>query len=282
MWRAKPASAMHFYGYGLSTMRDVTPDQALASMLFEARQASTPLQTVPETLVPMNATASYAVQDVVADALRQSGAGEIVGWKVGAATPTATPTCAPLHRTTVFESGHNLSPSFCRYHGVEAEIAYSFSRDLPARQTPWTQSEVEDSIGAIHGAIELLDTRFTEPNTQHDLSHLADQGSHGILVVGRGMTEWRNFSPVTLPLSLLIDGCEEIKKVGGNHAGDPMRLLTWLANHAATRGMPLRAGTIVTTGSTMGTLFVEKEARICVTFEGLFPVELRMGRPLQF
>ncbi len=112
------------------------PDVHLASLLLDARRTNKPLHTVPETIVPLNSKAAYAVQDVVARALSEAGKGEIVGWKVGAATPTALPSCAPLHRTTVFESGHDLSPSFCRFHGVEAEIAYSFKTDLPPGRNP--------------------------------------------------------------------------------------------------------------------------------------------------
>ncbi|GBR03525.1 2-keto-4-pentenoate hydratase [Asaia siamensis] len=265
----------------LQTATETAPDALLASMLLEARRTNKPLQTVPETIVPINPKAAYAVQDVVALALSESGKGEIVGWKVGAATPTALPSCAPLHRATVFESGQDLSPSFCRFHGVEAEIAYSFRSDLSARAEPWTKEEVADAIGAIHGAIELLDTRFVTPNSQHNLSHLADQGSHGVLVVGRGVTSWRDFSPTTLPMTMLVNGEKRYDQQGGNKAGDPLRLLTWLANHAIERGRPLRAGDVVTTGSTMGTLFLDDPAEICVSFEGLFPVEARLGAPFR-
>lgn len=265
----------------LQTATDTAPDALLASMLLEARRTNKPLHTVPETIVPINPKAAYAVQDVVARVLSETGKGEIVGWKVGAATPTATPSCAPLHKATVFESGHDLSPSFCRFHGAEAEIAYSFAKDLPARSTPWTTEEVAEAIGAIHAAIELLDTRFVAPDTQHNLSHLADQGSHGALIVGRGVTTWRDFTPTTLPMTMLVNGEKRYDQLGGNKAGDPLRLLTWLANHAIERGRPLRAGDVVTTGSTMGTLFLEDPSDICVSFEGLFPVEARIGRPFR-
>lgn len=264
-----------------TTATDTAPDVLLASLLLEARRTNKPLHTVPETIVPINAKAAYAVQDVVSQALSQSGKGEIVGWKVGAATPTATPSCAPLHRATVFESGHDLSPSFCRFHGVEAEIVYSIGKDLPAREAALTVEDVAGSIAAIHAAIELLDTRFVAPDTQHNFSHLADQGSHGALIVGRGVTNWRDFTPTSLPMTMLVNGEKRYDQQGGNKAGDPLRLLVWLANHAIERGHPLKAGDVVTTGSTMGTLFLEDPAEICVAFEGLFPVETRIGAPFR-
>jgi len=68
---------------------------------------------------------------------------------------------------------------------------------------------------------------------------------------------------------LLIDGKEVKHAVGGNPAGHPKRLLGWLANHAATRGKPLTAGTIVTTGSHTGITIAPPGARVTVRFAGL-------------
>ncbi len=50
---------------------------------------------------------------------------------------------------------------------------------------------------------------------------------------------------------------EQVEAAGGNPAGDPLRLVTWLANHGAHRGRPLRAGDIVAMGSCTGLRFVK-------------------------
>ncbi len=57
--------------------------------------------------------------------------------------------------------------------------------------------------------------------------------------------------------------------VGGNAAGHPRRLLTWLANHCARRGRALAAGDIVTTGTHTGLVFAAPGATATVRFPGV-------------
>ena len=44
--------------------------------------------------------------------------------------------------------------------GIEAEIAYSFARDLPPEDAPYSREAVLDAIASMHPAIEVVDTRF--------------------------------------------------------------------------------------------------------------------------
>jgi 2-keto-4-pentenoate hydratase len=61
---------------------------------------------------------------------------------------------------------------------------------------------------------------------------------------------------------LEIDGVNRGESIGGNTAGDPVRLLVWLANHAALRGLPLGAGDIITSGALTGMNVVDHPAKI--------------------
>ena len=249
---------------------------ALSDALLEARR--TPGGTVdalPAGLSLPDDAAAYAVQDAVARALWES-AGPVVGWKVGAASPDATPFCAPLHRATLFYSDTRLPPGLCRVFGVEAEIVYRIGRDLPFRTEGWDEAAVRDAIASAHPAIEIFDTRFPRPFQHARLIHLADQGNHGALVIGEGITDWASLHPVTEPVRLIVDGAVRMAHRGGNSAGDPIRLLVWLANHAAARGMPLKAGDVVTTGSMTGTEFVPAGTVVRVEFGSLAPVSVTM------
>ncbi|MFT9096596.1 MAG: fumarylacetoacetate hydrolase family protein, partial [Gluconobacter cerinus] len=157
---------------------------------------------------------------------------------------------------------------------VEAEIVYIFRKDLPFRETPWTQAEVCEAIGSAHAAIEIFDTRFCEAGSQDGLVHLADQGNHGALIYGPGISTWQQLTPVTEQVKLVLDDQIAIEHAGGNSAGDPIRLLVWLANHAAKRGLPLEAGTVVTTGSMTGTKFVPAGTTAKVEIGSLVPVSV--------
>ncbi|ATU73058.1 2-keto-4-pentenoate hydratase 2 [Gluconacetobacter sp. SXCC-1] len=229
-----------------------SPSPALTD-LFRAIRAGEmpPPATVDPALVPATETAAYAVQDAVG-----RGLGPIVGWKVGASGPEAEPAAAPIHAGTVFGTGATVPHGLCRHLGVEGEIGYRFARALPARPRAYARAEVLAAIGTIHPVIEIVDTRFEKPASQHHLLHLADQQSHGALIVGPGQTAWQAVNPVAERVVLSIDGRVVADHTGGNAAGDPLRLLVWLANHAARRGIGIGAGCLVTTGSATGTVFV--------------------------
>lgn len=235
-----------------ATMSSLHP---AATSLLGVRAGEAPLDSLDPACAPSSETEAYLVQDQVARALATAH-GPVTGWKVGAPSPEAEPFAAPLHQSTLFEGDTQLPRGLCRYFGIEAELVYRFGRDLPAQATPWTLAQVLDAIETVHTAIEVIDTRFTRPGSQPRLVHLADQASHGALIVGRGSEGWRRLSPVCETVRLDLSDGRAIEHIGGNSAGDPRRLLVWLANHAAARGMPLRAGHTVTTGSMTDTLFV--------------------------
>lgn len=205
---------------------------------------------------PADEAEAYAIQDAVARRL-----GPVTAWKVGAATPDAEPFRAPINAATVFEGTGHLPANLFQVIGVEAEIAYRFGRDLPAREQPYTRDEVLDAVASVHPAWEIVDTRFTGFGSQDRLSHMADQFNHGALIVGPAIADWHALDPLTESVTLEVDGETKVETVGGNSAGDPVRLLVWMANVGARSFGGLHAGEVVTTGSCTGTVFVQPGSR---------------------
>lgn len=247
----------------------------LAESFLRVRAGAPALPRVPDGCDVPSPDAAYQVQHATLRAL----GGRIAGWKVGAATPDSEPFAAPILDATLFDDGaptrsSTLPQGLCRHIGVEAEIAYRFGRALPPRAIPYTTDEVCDAIASVHTAIEIIDTRFVEPGSQPALDHLADQQSHGTLFVGPGIADWRGLVPVQERVTLAIDGAVVADHPGGNSAGDPIRTLVWLAAHAARYADGLAAGTVVTTGSTTGTLFVPPGTRVSATFAHLGTLSL--------
>ena len=60
--------------------------------------------------------------------------------------------------------------------------------------------------------------------------------------------------------------------------GHPFEALTWLANHAASSGHPLRAGDVVLTGSVVETKWVEPGDTVRVEIEGLGEASVTFAR----
>lgn len=242
----------------------------VAEAFLRVRAGAPPLERLPDGNLVSSEDEAYHIQHATLRAL----GGRIAGWKVGARSPTATPAAAPILDATLFDAAHVLPRGLCRLIGVEAEIAYRFGRDLPPRDAPYTAQEIRDAIISMHTAIEILDTRFVKPGSQPVFDHLADQQSHGALFIGPGITDWCAVAPMEERVTLTINGAVAVDHVGGNAAGDPIRMLVWLASHAARHAGGLTAGTVVTTGSTSGTVFVEPGTQIRAGFSHLGSLSL--------
>ncbi|HKW53149.1 MAG TPA: fumarylacetoacetate hydrolase family protein, partial [Stellaceae bacterium] len=163
-----------------------------------------------------------------------------------------------------------------RLRGIEGELALRFGRALPPRDAPYGEDEVWAAVDTLHPAIELVESRFADFRMMDKLAVLADFGSNGAFCYGAPVRDWRAVDFLRQPSSLVIDGKEMANAVGGNAAGHPRRLLTWLANHG-TRGRGIGAGDIVTTGTHTGLVFAEPGAHVTVRFAGLGEASLTLA-----
>jgi 2-keto-4-pentenoate hydratase len=246
--------------------------EALAELLLAARRSFTPIATLPASLVPASAEAAYAVQDLTARAL-----GRIAGWKVGAASPSAEPNCAPLFAELVAPSPARFPAARFRLGGIEGELAFRFAKPLPPRPTLYGEDEVWQAVATLHPAIELVETRFADLKTPDKLALLADNQANGAFCFGAGVAAWREIDYLQQPARLTLDGALAASAVGGNAAGHPRRLLAWLANHLSRRGRGIEAGDIVTTGTHTGLVFAAPGATATVQFPGIGEASLTLS-----
>ena len=251
---------------------------ASAAVITMARQGRVPRPLdLPAALRPRNAQETYAVQDLV---VRERG--EIAGWKVGAASAQAVPARAALTRDSVWvaEGGaavHLPAAGFV-VRGVEAEWVYGLHADLPVRAEPYGPAEVLAAVGGVRAGIEVCDTRFAAWGVQGEWSRLADQACHGALIVGSGTDRVEAADAMAQCVVLSINGAVAAQPPGwSNPAGDPLRLLTWLANVGSRSLGGLRAGQWVTTGSCTGTILVAPGTTVVAEFPCLGRAELRLA-----
>ena len=235
----------------------------MSGALLAARRSGP--QPAWRDILPADRAAAYAIQDATVAAL-----GPIGGWKVGAKSPDAEPICAPLPASGIVASGATLTGPAWRLRGIEAEVALRVARDLDGGPLP------PDAFDAVLPAIEVVETRLADFQVSDPLAQLADLQSHGALVLGASAA----LAPGQLDLRvvevrLTFDGTEVAHTRGGNPAEDVWRLLQWLATHVAARGLPLRAGQVVTTGSLTGMLFTVQGARVEAILTRIGTVGLR-------
>jgi 2-keto-4-pentenoate hydratase len=245
---------------------------ALAGLLLAARLERRPLEGIPAEFVPRDADEACAVQNATAAAL-----GTVGGWKVGASSPIAEPSAAPLLAAVIRPGPARWELPAGVSVGIEGELAFRFARPLPPRAELYGEEEVWDAIDTLHPAIELVQSRFDDPAAVDKLALLADNLANYGFCYGAALPDWRQIDFLRQPVSLIVDGAERARAVGGNAAGHPRRLLAWLANHCARRGRGLAASDIVTTGTHTGLITLPAPATVVVHFASVGEARLTLA-----
>lgn len=242
---------------------------ALATALVAAHRGG---PCVPAALLSaLHPCDAYGLQDAV---LARIGA--VGGWKVGARGPVAEPHSAPLPQSGLRPSGCMLPAARFPWRLVEVEVAVRLGADLhvgPNDQP--TPDELAASIDAVLPAIEAVEGRLCEGREAPAIARLADLQLHGALVIGAPAA----LAPASIDLRAIeavleVGGACIARVMGGNPAQEIWRLLGWLARHCTERGMPLKRGQIVTTGSCTGMVAVPADQRVRGHLNGIGGVEL--------
>jgi 2-keto-4-pentenoate hydratase len=220
-----------------------------AEPLLQARRERQPISDLPEDLRPGDLAQAYALQDIIAAAFAPIG-----GWKIGAPSPQATPLFSPMPSWGGYaRSGQHISRHCHRYGGVEAEIAFHLSQNLPVRPEPYTREEVVAAIGTAHPAIEILESAFTDPDRTDRFSVIGDLQMNGGFAFGPPFPGWPSLDLAQESVTVTVDHEVRFQGTASNSAGtDLLRLVVWLANEGSSRTTGLRAGDWITTGSWSG------------------------------
>ena len=244
-------------------------EEAARLLLSARRDPAHRLTGLPEALRPRSEAEAYLIQRAV-----MADLGPIGGWKVGSPHPDGPINCAPLPASGIHDSPGRVGagPGVA----VEAEIAVRLGQDLTPRAAPYTEAELLGAILGAHPAIEVLTSRFTDPDAVDPLSGLADSGGNGGLIVGPAIPDWHSIGLADETVRLLMDG-REVKARTGNPGGPMLRLLLWLANTGAHWAGGLRAGQVVTTGSWTGKDEVPGGGAVRAEFARCGAVEVRIG-----
>jgi 2-keto-4-pentenoate hydratase len=250
----------------------MTPDaiDQAAALLADARRNGQRLDALPESCRPATLDDAHALQE--ATALRLGEA--IAGWKVGA-TPEGRLARGALLRSWMYASGVRISAAIVPLLGVEAEIAFRFDRDLPAREREYDYAEVAAAVTALP-AIEVVDSRYRGYPNAPLLDRIADFMSNGAFIQGMPQPRWRDFDLATIGVELAIDGSTLVSQSGGHASKDPLLPAVALVNDLR-RGSGIGAGQIVTTGTYTGLHYAKPAQTVCATFKDFGSVKVQFA-----
>lgn len=224
----------------------------VADLLEGAWRDGTRIPLLSDDLKPADLREGFAMQDELD---RRLGF-ETVGWKLGVSSTAAKaaqgldyPMTGRLYAHCVVDSPASFA--FSDFHApvLEAELAFRIGADLPPREAPYDEDAVATAIECLVVGIEIADNRYDTPPPIHPLYLTADNGASGAYVVGPKFTRWHTVDLVATPADLHIDGELAGASLTGDARCNPLEVLHWTANELSRRGVGLKAGDLITTGT---------------------------------
>jgi 2-keto-4-pentenoate hydratase len=175
----------------------------------------------------------------------------------------------------VFESGASVRRSRFGRLGLEFEIAVRIKSDVPVTGGPWTTGMIAPHIDGVCPAIELVDDRGADYASLDVLSLVADNSWNAGIVLSEFTTAWPDLESV--PGRATKDGVAIGEGHGRDILGHPFNSVAWLATQLASRGVGLKAGQVVMTGSVMKTVFPDAAASYRFDLEQIGFVEVQVS-----
>ena len=155
---------------------------------------------------------------------------------------------------------------------VEAEIAFRMRADLAGPSV--TPGQAVHAVDAAMPALELVEVRVSGKPTATDV--IADGVFANAIVIGTPVTA---IAAADLALEGLVDelnGAVAATNAGAEVMGSPANSLAWIANHLGSRGLGLRAGGIVMSGSVSLLLRLKAGDTVRARFTRLGSVSARL------
>jgi 2-keto-4-pentenoate hydratase len=243
-----------------------------AQRLCDAATSGVPCDPIRDLLPGGTIDDGYAVQQLVLERLK-SGSRQ-VGRKIGLTSPAVqrqmgvdTPDFGVLYADMAYGDSQPVPSTQLLQPRIEAEVAFVLGRDLT--DYPVVTSDVLRAIDFVVASIEIVDSRIEDWDISI-VDTVADNASSGLFVLGgspRSLLEIDDLRNVEM--SLACDGNVVSSGTGAACLGHPVNAVVWLANAVGQRGVPLRAGEVLLSGS-LGPLVVPERGKTYeATFAGL-------------
>jgi 2-keto-4-pentenoate hydratase len=252
-----------------------SPAQA-ARYLDDAYRARARYQNLPEAIAPTTFDEAYAAQEALC-ALWEPRLGSVAGLKIAVTTKVMQELMGIDHPCggMIFASRVHRSPAriakadFINVR-IECELAVRLGRDLPKGAAPHTRDSVCAAVSEVMAAFELIEDRNADYKSSKALSLIADDAWNGGIVLGAAKAPPAGSDLNGIPGHLKRNGKAELS----GKTDDPMGALAWVANLAADRGRPVKAGMVVITGSVVPTVDIAPGERLDFALDGIGEVSM--------
>ncbi len=255
--------------------------RAASDLVWRHWEEGRRLAELPAEIRPTTRAEGYAVQALVEGRSRAP----LFGWKIAATSAAGqshinvdAPLAGRLLREKAFASGAALPLGANHMRVAEAEFAFRMARDLTPRAQPYSIAEVTDAVATLHPAIEIPDSRYDDFTAVGAPQLIADNACAHLFVLGDpAPAAWREMDLAGHRVTGVVRGKIEREGRGANVLAGPLDALTWLANELSGLGLILKAGEVVTTGTCMIPLPIDRGDEVEADFSELGSVSVRIG-----
>jgi 2-keto-4-pentenoate hydratase len=213
---------------------------------------------------PQSAADGYAIQRALCDLLVQEF-GSIAGYKIGCTSAAMqsymqidTPAYGVMFAADEVPPGGDLRIERYVRPGFECEIGVRLGSDLDLQDGAIDRDRVAKAVAAAFVSIEIVDDRFVDYRGVGTPTLIADTFMNAGFVRGAERTDVDPLQLDRARARMIVNGRVAGEGSGRDVLGHPLDVLVWLANETSARGLPLRAGTIVTTGSMVVTHWTQR------------------------
>ena len=258
----------------------MTNISATATALIKARREGFILDDLPGGL-PSNLDEAYVIQNKIIEGMSDI----VVGWKVAFTNKLGQqkmgvdgPGSGPIFASYTHESPAQIFMPDPSLRISECEFAFKLTTGLPIKETAYSDDDIRPLIGSVHPAIEIVDRRLSHAIPMTGIAVIVDHGGNGGFVHGDGDKDWEKINYENHLVRQIINGEEKAQGSSKNvMEGNPIGSKTWLANHLKERGLTLKAGDWVSTGSAAEILPVPVGGTVIGDFGALGTVEASFG-----
>jgi 2-keto-4-pentenoate hydratase len=194
---------------------------------------------------------AYRVQDELREALVARGE-RVIGWKAGLTGRGAQDAMGIHHPASGFLLGDGVyatgdSVPLSRFAELVVEVETAFVMRTALAGPGVASAMALDSVEGALPALELADLRWEGRPTPGDF--IADGIAGNALVLGRPLMPVTGLDLALEGVVYELNGQVMATNTAAEVLGNPLNALAWLANHLAERGLGLRAGDLVMSGS---------------------------------
>ena len=248
-----------------------TDCQAAAGLLDRCYEEGRQIDNLPADVRPRTRGEGYAIQAC----LEESSAHPVHGWKIAATSSAGQthinvdgPLAGRIFRERLLEDGQTASLRGNNMRVAELEFAFRLGRDLPPRDDGYALADVSDAVSALHPAIEIPASRYTDFCAVGAAALIADNSCAHSFLIGPAFDPavWRHRDLKTWQVTAHVPGKGDFHGIGSNVLGDPWAALHWLVNECSTHAIALTEGQFISTGTCLVPVAVDEGDELVADF----------------